>query len=148
MSYGQDEGNEAIQLNKNSVYFNLNFGLHGAEFAYGPGITYERQLGQFKKSYLYAQFGWAYWLMWGVSANAFKLDLAYIIGKKSSHLELDLGTYYLNECDEYGDICFDNGELRLLANIVYRYQKPAKPLILRVGLGTQGLIFISIGASF
>ena len=148
MSYGQEEGNDPVQLDKNSVYFNLNIGLHGPEFAYGSGITYERQLAQFEKSYLFAQVGWAYWLMWGVSANAFKLDLAYIIGKKRSHIELDLGTYYLNECDDYGDVCFDDGELRLLANIVYRYQNPAKSLIFRAGLGSQALVFISIGTSF
>lgn len=148
MSYGQQQDTAEVQLDKNSVYFNLNFGLGGPEFTFGPGLTYERQLVRFKQSYLYAQFGWGYWLRWGVSANAFKLDLAYIIGKKSSHIEFDLGAYYLNECDNYDDICFDNGKIKLLANIAYRYQNPAKSMILRIGVGTQALVFVSIGKSF
>lgn len=62
-----------------------------------------------------------------------------------SYIEFDLGEYYLNECDNYDDICFDDGKIKLLANIAYRYQNPAKSLILRIGVGSQALVFVSWG---
>ena len=149
MIYSQEESTSTIRLNKNSVYGIINAGYHGDEFGYGPGITYERQLVQFKKSYLYAQVGWDYWLLWGLSANSFTMNAAYILGGKSAHLELDLGIEYSFECDDsYTSFCNDNDKFKLLANAVFRYQKPGKGLILRAGVGTKALVFVSIGFSF
>jgi len=149
MIYGQEQNTTKVQLNKNSIYGSINAGYHGAEFGYGPGITYERQLVQFKKSYLYAQISWDYWLLWGLSANSFTLDAAYILGNKSAHLELDLGIDYTFECnDSYYTFCNDNQKFRLLAQAAFRYQKPGKGLILRAGVGTKALVFLSVGGSF
>ena len=145
--YAQEQDIQTVQLNKNSIYGNINTGYHGDEFGYGPGITYERQLVKFKRSYLYAQISWDYWFLWGVSANSFTLDAAYILGNKSAHLELDLGIDYSFVCNG-GSFCNDNNQWKLLANAAFRYQKPGKGLVLRAGVGTKALVFVSIGSSF
>ena len=145
------QNNESVtpELNKNSVFATMGYGYHNPDLAYGFGLTYERQLVKFSNSYLFAQGGWAYWYLWGVSANSYQINVAYLLGSKSSHLELDLGIDYSCVADDYkGVFDFSDGEVKLLANVAYRYQKPSKPILFRVGVGTVALAFVSFGISF
>ena len=127
----------------------MGYGYHGPDFSYGFGLTYERQLVKFNNSYLYAQAGWSYWFLWGASANSYQLDVAYILGSRNSHLELDLGIDYACYTDDYdGVFDFSGGKVKLLANVAYRYQKPGKRTLFRIGVGTVALAFVSFGISF
>ena len=147
--FGQNDGRSPDKLGKNSVYATMGYGYHNPDLAFGFGLTYERQLVKFSNSYLFAQGGWSYWYLWGVSANSYQIDVAYLLGSKSSHLELDLGIDYSCVADDYkGVFDFSDGEVKLLANVAYRYQKPSKPILFRVGVGTVALAFVSFGISF
>jgi len=146
---GQNNEPATSELNKNSIFATMGYGYHNPDLAYGFGLTYERQLVKFSNSYLYAQGGWAYWYLWGVSANSYQLNAAYLLGSKSSHLELDLGIDYACIANDYkGVFDFSDGEVKLLANVAYRYQKHGKPILFRVGVGTVALAFVSFGISF
>ena len=147
--FSQNEGCSTDELSKNSVYATMGYGYHNPDLAYGFGLTYERQLVKFSNSYLFAQGGWSYWFLWGVSANSYQLDVAYLLGSRSSHLELDLGIDYACVANDYeGVFDFTDGEVKLLANIAYRYQKPGKRTVFRIGVGTVALAFVSLGISF
>lgn len=149
LSFAQNEDISIIESNKNSINLKFGYGYYGPDFSYGLGLTYERQIFQFDKSFLLARAGWSYWALWGASANTYKLDLAYVIGKKSSHLELDLGMIITTECDDsYKIICTSYDKLRLSANIAYRYQKPGGRSIFRIGIGREALAFVSYGFAF
>lgn len=146
---GQNDERSPDELGKNSVFATMGYGYHNPDLAYGFGLTYERQLVKFSNSYLFAQGGWSYWFLWGVSANSYQLDVAYLLGSKSSHLELDLGIDYACIADDYeGVFDFTDGEVKLLANVAYRYQKPGKRTVFRIGVGTVALAFVSLGISF
>ncbi len=147
--FSQDEGFTPVEIGKNSTYLTFGYGYHNPDLSFGLGLTYERQLVKFKNSYLFARVGWSYWLLWDVSANSYQLDLAYILGSKDSHLEIDLGIDYACIGNEYeGPFVFSDGEVKLLANVAYRYQKPGKRAIFRIGVGTVALAFVSLGMSF
>ena len=147
--FSQNLEQTTSRLNKNSLFASVGYGYHNPDLAYGLGLTYERQLVKFSNSYLYAQGGWAYWYLWGVSANSYQINAAYILGSKSSHLELDLGIDYACIANDYkGVFDFSDGEVKLLANIAYRYQKPGKRTLFRVGVGTVALAFVSVGIAF
>jgi len=147
--FGQKYSPSVDNINKNGIFITAGYGYHTPDLSYGLGLTYERQLAKFGISYLYAQGGWAYWYLWDVSANSYQLDVAYLLGSKSSHLELDLGIDYACIADDYeGVFNFTDGDVKLLANIAYRYQKPDKRTLFRVGVGTVALAFVSFGISF
>jgi len=148
-SFGQIEDVSIIKSSKNSINVKFGYGYYGPDLSYGLGFTYERQIYQFDNSFLLARAGWTYWALWGGSANTYKLDLAYILGKKNSHLEFDLGMIIATECNDSDEIiCSSYEKFRLSANIAYRYQKPGGRSIFRVGIGREALAFVSYGFAF
>jgi len=145
----QNETAVSESLNKNSIYTNIAYGYFGPDLSFGLGLTYDRQILEFGKGYLLARAGWNYWALWGVVANSYHADMALVLFKKSLHLELDFGLNYSVIGDDYDKmLLLEDGKFRPSANAAFRYQKPGEWPLFRIGIGTDGLAFLSFGTSF
>ena len=136
---GDDRYSQDV-LRRHAVYTNLGF--------LSLDLNYERKLLTFEKGYLFGRVGAGYWADWAILGANVKFHLSYISGKKNSHLEFDLGVRYRGEFVYSSFIKpggFTNGDMLPIVNIGYRFQKPGRPFVFRVGVGTESIFYLSIG---
>jgi hypothetical protein len=131
----QEISNPSLQLvNRNSINVFAGFGDYN--------INYERNILQRPKSYTNLRIGFgkdeSYLQGYYISPA-----LVHLLGRKNSHLELDLGLKAL-----IGPLA-DNGTSFLPVIFAgYRYEKPAGHFIFRVGFEVFTAYNIGIGVKF
>ena len=139
-SSAQDDRYSPEVLRHHAVYTNLGF--------LSLDLNYEHKLFTYEKGYLFGRVGAGYWADWAILGANFKFHLSYISGKKNSHLEFDVGARYKGEFVYSSFIKpggFSNGDILPIVNIGYRFQKPGRPFVFRVGVGTESIFYLSIG---
>jgi hypothetical protein len=104
-------------------------------------IHYERNVAQLQKSYISMRAGFGFYTdMQNYSGHYLNTSMIYLMGKKNSHLELDLGGKFM--------ISGSNKKLFLPDIFVgYRYEKPKKGGVFRIGIGSP-IIVIGGGLKF
>jgi hypothetical protein len=122
---------EKVHVNNINTYISL--------FEYN--INYERKIFQLPKSFTNLRFGF------GIINSSFdggyyyNSALVHLIGKKNSHLELNLGLKYAVQKGLSNSFLPD-----IYAG--YRYEKPSGLLIFRIGVNLYSLFNIGIGIKF
>lgn len=133
-SYAQENGNPSLKSRSNSI--NIYVGV--VEY----NINYERNIFQRPKSYTNIRIG--------IGGDESYMDgyyinptLVHLIGKKNSHLELDLGLKV-----EIGP--HTEGTSTVLPDIYagYRYEKTEGRFVFRVGLNAITVYNLGIGVKF
>jgi hypothetical protein len=136
--HAQEKGNPLSDLRRNSL--NLYFGLFD-EF----NINYERNISQrpISSTSLRMGFGHGSFITAG-DGMYINPSLVHLIGKKNSHLELNLGVKYI--------VNYPNPRLSLVLVpdlfVGYRYEKPTGWFIFRTGINWPTLINLGMGFKF
>ena len=141
-SSGQDDRYSQDVLRSQTIYANLGF--------LSLDLNYEHKLMTFDNGYLFGRFGLGYWVDWAILGGNAKFSLSYITGKKNSHLEFGLGARYKGEfvhSDFIDTGGFSKGDMLPIVNVGYRFQKPGRPFVFRIGIGTESIFYLSIGTS-
>jgi hypothetical protein len=134
--------NSPLKLRKNGAYVNLSYAATLGQ----AGLTYERQIAELRNSYVYARAGFGFGYNWSDTYSSYRMDFAYILFKKKSHLEFNIGVNYVADCYEHGTyFCIDAGDIFPILNIAYRYQKPGGRFIFRVAVGSESYYNLSFG---
>jgi hypothetical protein len=130
---------------------NSNFGPRNYINAYVGvveyNINYERNLIQKSKSFSNVRigFGHASILIAG-EGKYINAAVVHLIGKKNSHLEINLGMKYM-VTNSISDPKFSETYIPE-AFLGYRFEKPSQGLIFRVGVSYPTLINIGVGYKF
>jgi hypothetical protein len=134
----QENGDLSSKIRHNSL--SIYAGLFD-EF----NINYERNIFQRPQSYTNIRlgFGNASFITAG-DGLYINPSLVHLIGKKNSHLELDIGIKYIVN---YPD---PKPSLVLVPDLFagYRFEKPSGGIILRIGLNYPTIINLGIGIKF
>lgn len=133
--YAQENNNPSLTLRcRNSINVFIGFGDYN--------INYERNIFQRPKSYTNLKIGFgkdeSYMQGYYISPA-----LVHLLGRKNSHLELDLGLKAL-----IGPLAEDGTPFLPVIFAGYRYEKPAGNFIFRVGFEVFTAYNIGIGVKF
>jgi len=138
--FSQSDKYFSTVLHRHAVY--LNVGLFSLD------ANYEHKLMTYDKGYLFGRVGFGYWADWAVLGSDVKFHLSYISGKKKSHLEFDVGLMFKGEFERIDIVNaggFSRSNLIPILNIGYRYQMPGRPIVFRIGIGTESIFYFSLG---
>jgi hypothetical protein len=110
-------------------------------------INYERNIMQCPKSYSNIRLGFGYWTDLQSEGHYVNSSFVYLTGKQNSHLELNLGFKFIVSGARSG---LEGSQNFLLPDIFvgYRYEKPGKGDVYRIGVGYPGLIMVGGGIKF
>lgn len=140
-SYAQEA--DFVPMNKNDLYLSAGFGLSDL---YLPLIlSYERLISETEFENTRRQEFWfknsiGHYAAWDYGGYLSAHAINYTFGKKASHIEAGLGFSLFYSGDFSGIYHY--------AAMGYRYQKPGKPFLFRLGWGWPEGLNISLGASF
>ena len=133
----QDSTSDPVPLN----YINAYVGM--IEY----NINYERNIAQRSKSFSNVRLGFGHASLWDAGEGEY-INAAFIhlIGKKNSHLEMDLGIRYMVS-NSISDPKFSQ---TLIPDIFlgYRYERPSAGLIFRTGFSYPTFINLGVGYKF
>jgi len=102
-------------------------------------VNYERYIIQRQKSHTNIRIGFGYWSNMTLGGNNFNVVLVQMFGKKSSHLELNLGAKYVFETAREKNIVLPD------IFVGYRYDKAESNFIFRTGISYPSLINVGFG---
>ena len=129
----------SLKTDRNTI--NAYIGLFDAN------INYERNIIQSVKSHSNLRVGLGYAMLFNAGEGTyFNTAFVHLIGKGSSHLEIDLGLKYMLtnsiEDPDFSDI--------LIPDIFfgYRYEKPSGGFIFRFGLNYPTIVNLGMGYKF
>jgi hypothetical protein len=129
----QENGKISGRLPANNINTNISLADYN--------INYERNIFQRPKSFTNLRFGF------GIINSSFdggyyyNSSLVHLLGKKNSHLELNLGLKYAIQKGYSNSFLPD-----IFAG--YRYEKPSGLLIFRIGINLYTLYTVGIGIKF
>ena len=134
----QDTGNSTFRPRNN---INTYIGL------FDFNINYERNIIQKSKSLSNVRLGFGYGQFFVAGEGKYiNAALVHLIGKKNSHLEIDLGIKYMvtNSISnpKFSDTFIPD------AFLGYRFEKPSGGIIFRAGLSYSTLINVGLGYKF
>ncbi|WP_416866071.1 MAG: hypothetical protein ACMVP2_28000 [Imperialibacter sp.] len=130
--FGQDS--DAVVVKKNVIY------VHGGIFNYNGG--YERSLITLKSGMINAKAAVGKSNAPDHYGKNLMLAAGYLHGKKSHHLDADMGIGYFS--NNTGDF----SEFFLVGHLGYRYQKPGGLLVIKVGSGAPEGLYLGLGLAF
>lgn len=135
--YGQKRNNQKLRFYKNLIYANVgSVGLSGSLTGY-----YERMLGQRRKFASFIKVGAGVHAYWGGESRYILAQCGILTGLKKHHLELGAGPGYLINLDK-------DETLSITATVGWRYQKPGKKFMFRMGFSFPEGIHMGVGFSF
>jgi hypothetical protein len=138
--HADDVGDQSIKLKKNSI--NLYIGSVYMDV----NLNYERFILQFPRSFTNIRLGIgrADYSEFRILAFYLNPSLVYLLGKRNSHLELNLGFKYpISQLPE--------GISRVLVPDLfagYRYERPEGRFIFRMGINYPSIFDIGLGFKF
>lgn len=105
-------------------------------------VNYERNIMQLPKSNSNIRAGIGYWTNLQLEGNYINAVFVHLLGKKNSHLELNLGARYI--------FAKEKEDNTFLPDIFagYRFEKPDGRFYFRAGLSFPGLFSIGTGYKF
>jgi hypothetical protein len=145
---------------KNNIYPEVGYWLIGGSVT----INYERmifQTGKISTARFFLRAGYGYWAFWTGGGPAGILAFNIVLFNKAHHLETGPGIVVLYDNSKNHDDIFrppdpneqphswrENIIYTPEINIGYRYQKPGKHFIFRIGLSYPEGVYSGLGISF
>lgn len=131
----------ARHLDSSRNYISIYFGLLEAN------INYEWKIKQFPKAYSNVRLGIGHWTNLQADGNYINASLAHMLGKRSSHVEFNLGLKLIISGTMSG---YEDRRTFIIPDIYlgYRYEKPARGVIFRAGFSLFSFINIGVGYKF
>jgi len=106
-------------------------------------VNYERNILMFRHSYSNIRTGIGLWNNLQAYGNEYNITAVHLIGRKSSHFEIDAGIKYLQVTSDNADNIFYPDLF-----IGYRLEKPDGRFLFRTGLSGLSVINIGTGIKF
>ncbi len=126
------------------AYNAVSVNVANAIFIGGVAVMYDRNIRDLPKSRVMAKTGFARGFSFGEYMNVFSFGFGHLLGKRSHHIEYDLGIHVVNT---YEPQDARGVHAVPLLNLGYRFQKPGGGLIGRLGVGSVG-VYAGAGVSF